>query len=740
MRARNPLGFIALSALFAGCGGGNDLLLPGASEPATVTLVQGNDQNGRVGQPLPQPLVVTVTDASGRPVDGARIVFVLTAPAPGAAVTPDTTTTDANGGATAQVMLGTTPGTQTGEIRALGGNGTPTATATFTLHAVSENANGISAVSGDNQTAPVGSKLPSPLVVQVADAFGNPIAGVTVTWTAEGGGSVSSGTSTTDQTGQTSVERTLGSAAGTQRTLASVDGLAGSPVAFVHTATAGAASGVSIVSGNGQTGPVSTELPLPIVVEVRDAQGNVVSGVAVSWVIGIGGGSVTPATSNTDVSGRASAAWTLGGSPDSNTVSAVVSGIGVAEFGAKATAGAPARLSVLTQPSATAVSGVPLSRQPVIQLLDALGNPSNQSGVGVTAAIGSGAGTLGGTMARTTDGNGQATFTDLVITGTPGTRTLRFTANGFAAVTSTQIDVGAVPTVTTIVSDAPDPSVAGAQVTVQFAVTASSGTPTGSVTVTDGNNTCTGTLSGGNGSCALTLNTVGSRTLTATFAGGGGFGSSSDTEAHTVQAPPTPVLSIAQQPSPQATVGVPFAQQPVVQLKDGTGGVLATPGIAVSVAIASGGGTLAGTTTVSTDAQGRATFTDLAITGDPGSRTLTFTATGFTGVTSGAIDVQAAPPATTTTSITGTDPAGSAPAGSTVTVSFTVTAASGTPTGQVTVGSNLESTTCTAAVSVGSCALQLQTVGTHTLTATYVANGGFAGSSGTVSYEVTAGG
>jgi hypothetical protein len=187
-------------------------------------------------------------------------------------------------------------------------------------------------------------------------------------------------------------------------------------------------------------------------------------------------------------------------------------------------------------------------------------------------------------------------------------------------------------------------------------------------------------------------------------------------------------------------VGVPFAQQPVVQLKDGTGGVLATPGIAVSVAIASGGGTLAGTTTVSTDAQGRATFTDLAITGDPGSRTLTFTATGFTGVTSGAIDVQAAPPATTTTSITGTDPAGSAPAGSTVTVSFTVTAASGTPTGQVTVGSNLESTTCTAAVSVGSCALQLQTVGTHTLTATYVANGGFAGSSGTVSYEVTAGG
>ena len=75
--------------------------------------------------------------------------------------------------------------------------------------------------------------------------------------------------------------RTLGAAAGVQRTLASVDGLAGSPVAFVHTATAGAASGVTVVSGDDQTGPVSTELPQPLVVEVRDAGANPVPNVAV---------------------------------------------------------------------------------------------------------------------------------------------------------------------------------------------------------------------------------------------------------------------------------------------------------------------------------------------------------------------------------------------------------------------------------------------------------------------------
>src|SRR6185295_12081396 len=188
-----------------------------------------------------------------------------------------------------------------------------------------------------------------------------------------GGGTVSAATTTTGDDSRTSVERTLGPTAGAQRTLATVNGLAGSPVAFVHTATAGAASGVSIVAGDHQTGPVGTELPTDLVVEVRDAQHNPVPNVAVTWVIGMGGGGITPATSPTDENGRATATWTLGGEGD-NTVSAVVSGIGVAVFSAKATAGAPARLALLTQPAGTAVSGVVLGQQPVVQLLDPQGN------------------------------------------------------------------------------------------------------------------------------------------------------------------------------------------------------------------------------------------------------------------------------------------------------------------------------------------------------------------------------
>lgn len=675
MRVAGALGMITLGGLLAACGGGSDLLLPGAGEPASVTVVQGDEQNGRVGEPLPQPLVVAVADATGRPVEGAMVVFVLTDAAPGASLAPDTTTTDADGTATSQVVLGTRPGSQTGEVRAFGAGDTPTATTEFTLTALSEAANGIRAVEGDGQSAPVGSTLPQPLVVEVADAFGNPIPDVQVMWTADGGGTVSAPTTITGGDGRASVERTLGPTAGTQRTLASVDGLVGSPVTFVHTATAGSAQGVSIVSGDDQTGPVNSELPADLVVQVRDAAGNPVPDVAVTWVVGTGGGSITPTTSNTDPSGQATATWTLGPAPGPNTVTAVVSGIGVAEFSATAAAGAPARLSLATQPSSTATSGVPLGQQPVIQLLDAQGNPTSQSGVEVAVAIATGGGTLAGTVSRPTDGSGRAAFTDLSIAGPPGTRTLRFSASGFAAVTSAQISLAAVATATTITSADPDPSTAGAPVTVAFTVSAQAGTPTGSVRVHDGDDSCSGDLSGGKGSCTIALHTVGSRTLTADYAAVDGFAASSASVPHTVAPAPAPVLTIMTQPPSQATLGAVLEPAPAVQLRTADGAELHTPGVVVSVTISPGGGTLSGTMTRPTDDNGRAEFPDLAISGDPGSRTLAFSATGYGSVTSSPIEVAAATPDQSQSSVVA-DPA---TVGQTSPIRVTVRDAGGIP-------------------------------------------------------------
>jgi hypothetical protein len=98
-------------------------------------------------------------------------------------------------------------------------------------------------------------------------------------------------------------------------------------------------------------------------------------------------------------------------------------------------------------------------------------------------------------------------------------------------------------TVTSITSDAPDPSDPGQTVTVNFTVTSQGGTPTGSVTVTasGGSESCSGNLSSGSGSCNLSLTASGSRTLTATYQGNNQFaGSSSASAPHSVNQPPPP--------------------------------------------------------------------------------------------------------------------------------------------------------------------------------------------------------
>jgi hypothetical protein len=94
----------------------------------------------------------------------------------------------------------------------------------------------IEKVSGDPQSGQVGTTLTAPLVVRVTDGAGAAVAGVVITWSVTGGGSVSAATTPTGTDGQASVTRTLGGTAGEQKTVATADGLAGSPVTFTHTA------------------------------------------------------------------------------------------------------------------------------------------------------------------------------------------------------------------------------------------------------------------------------------------------------------------------------------------------------------------------------------------------------------------------------------------------------------------------------------------------------------------------
>lgn len=107
-------------------------------------------------------------------------------------------------------------------------------------------------------------------------------------------------------------------------------------------------------------------------------------------------------------------------------------------------------------------------------------------------------------------------------------------------------------TTTAITGHVPDFTGPGEPVTVSFAVapTASAGElPTGTVTVTDGVDSCTGTLTSGSGnvaegSCQLTLTTLGTRSLVATYSGNVSYtGSTSAAVDHLVtDAEPVPAL------------------------------------------------------------------------------------------------------------------------------------------------------------------------------------------------------
>lgn len=98
-------------------------------------------------------------------------------------------------------------------------------------------------------------------------------------------------------------------------------------------------------------------------------------------------------------------------------------------------------------------------------------------------------------------------------------------------------------------------------------------------------------------------------------------------------------LNVATQPA-GATAGSPFTTQPVIELLDGASLPASSAGVSVAVAKHSGVvGTLSGTSPRVTASNGRATFTDLAMSAAESGVSLDFSASGLTGVTSAAFDV-----------------------------------------------------------------------------------------------------
>lgn len=105
-------------------------------------------------------------------------------------------------------------------------------------------------------------------------------------------------------------------------------------------------------------------------------------------------------------------------------------------------------------------------------------------------------------------------------------------------------------------------------------------------------------------------------------------------------------LVLVTQPGATASSGAAIDPQPVLQLQDPSGNPLARPGVSVTVQIASGDGSLRGTTTRTSDENGAVTFTDLFIVGAPGARTLIFAASGYSPAISTPVSLGVGAPAT----------------------------------------------------------------------------------------------
>jgi len=177
-------------------------------------------------------------------------------------------------------------------------------------------------VRGDDQIGLPGAPLADPLIVRLVDAAGTGIPNRAVLWVLRSGdGAVTPTTGTTDAEGYASAEWTLGSEPGPNAVEAQVPDVGSVVFTATVTGTPGTGS-IELVAGDNQQAPVGTQVPTAPSVRVRDAAGNPVEGVTVTFQVTGGGGEVTPGQQTTDGNGIARVEWKLGDSPGTNTLEA----------------------------------------------------------------------------------------------------------------------------------------------------------------------------------------------------------------------------------------------------------------------------------------------------------------------------------------------------------------------------------------------------------------------------------
>jgi adhesin/invasin len=636
----------------------------------SISIASDNPQIVVAGTEVPDRPAVYVEDGSENPVSGLTVTFTVTGG--GGSVTGATVTTGEDGFATVDSWrLGSSPGANTLRATCAGVSGSVTFSATGT----SGQAVRIAMNAGDAQSATAGSIVPTAPSVKVTDAGGNAVSGVSVTFAvASGSGTLTGASATTDSAGIATVGSwRLGTTAGANSMTATSGSLTGSPVTFTATGTPGAASRMQMNAGDAQTVHVGTPVTLPPSVRVTDANSNPVPGVAVTFAVASGGGSVTGASATTNASGIATVGgWTLGTTAGANSLTATRAGLtgSPVTFTATGLTGNPTTITLNAGDNQIATAGSAVATAPRVRVTDAYGNAV--SGVAVAFAVASGGGSVtGGSV--TTNSSGIATVGSWILGTTAGTNTLTatslglsgspitFTATGAAGAATRYVvssstyspAIGSPVTITAQLADQYNNPVATQGLWVTFARTPASGTFT----------TVNPAQTGPSGAATVSLTmgmTVGtSYTVTATSSGPTRTGTSP--AIITVAATPTRIAMSAGN-GQSATVNTAVATRPSVLVTDAYNNPVS--GVVVTFAVASGGGSVTGSS-ATTNASGVATVGSWVLGTTAGSNTLTATCAGLTG---SPVTFSATGTAGPATKYVVTSSSYSPPAGSTITL------------------------------------------------------------------------
>lgn len=671
---------LVLSAffLFAACDSSTE-----PSTPSTITATSGATITGRVGEQ--KTVIVSVAASNGRALANQTVAFAVTSG--GGTVSAPSVTSDASGQASTTWTLGNAIGAQILTASVGGITQTVTATVSAGLPAA------LTIQQGGGQTAPAGTALPTSPAFIVRDAGGNPVQGVQVTFSVSPGGSVAPASATTDASGIARVTNwTLGNQAGTYTLTATALGanITGNPATITATATAGAAARIQPIATLPTTATAGSALSgasLPAVTVV-DANGNPVSGVAVTFNVTSGGGALTGATATTNAQGVATVGgFTLGTTAGPNIIQVSATGAGTTNIVITGTAGAAASTQIVSGNNQQVRAGQPLQVGPSVRVVDRNGNPV--AGATVNFVVTGGGGSVLGAT-QTTNAAGIATVGGYTLGLTPGTNTLVARVAGLADVTFTAIgQAGAPVTIRKIsgdslsvntfqaasqpfvveVLDADGFKVSGA--TVTFTLSNSGGgtvTPASATTDTSGRARATFTANG----------VLGQNIVSATV------GNLPPVQfVITTNATPAGSVVAVQGNNQVATVGTGVPVNPSVQVRDAAGNPV--PGVTVFFETFGAGGVQFGAPV--TDANGVASAGTWTLGGTAGVNTLSATVSAA-GVSGNPIIFRATgitvPAGATIAPIPNLTPA-NAPVGSAVNAGVQVKDASGNPLANLTV-------------------------------------------------------